>query len=265
MNSPRSCLKIGMLTMLLAILPACSGGAGGGSGVGGQSNGNQNQNQNQNTNGNQNLNDNGGDTNENLNGNENDNGGVALTAQITGLPADDARVGQQFQLVALVTNAVGDLDYEWGVDPPALATLSSSTVSSPTLTIEGTGPLEIILAVTDRATGESSKAVAQLTITDPVPPAGAEIQVLDPGFGTQLVPMTLIVQSSGPVPVSLTWEPDTSNKFIPEALFFLNIGSGLATFTPPDFPTQYDLKFQALAEYDNGATLIATLVVTISG
>ncbi len=279
MNSPRSCLKIGMLTMLLAILPACSGGVGGG-GAGGQSNDNENQNQNQNdnenTNENQNLNDNSIDGNENLNGNENsndngsdnenDNGsgsGAALTALIAGLPAGDAQVGEQFQLVALVTNDVGDLEYEWGVDQAGLATLSASTVSSPILTLIGAGLLEIILSVTDTATGESTKDVFQLTITVPAPPAGAAIQVLDPDFGTQLVPMTLIVQTSGPAPISLAWEPDPDNIFISEALLFLDLGSGLATFTPPQFPTQYDLTFHVLAVYDNGATLTATLVVTV--
>lgn len=256
-----------MLTMLVAILPACSGGTGGG-GVGGQPNDNENQNQNENenTNENQNLNDNSADGNQNLNDNQNDNGsGAALTAQITGLPAADAQVGDQFQLVAQVANGVGDLGYEWGVDQPDLATLSANNVSSPTLTIIGAGLLEIILAVTDTATGESTKDVTQLTITVPEPPAGAEIQVIDPGFGTQLVSMALIVQSSGPVPVSLTWEPDPGNIFISEALFFLDLGSGFATFTPPQHPTRYDLKFHVLAEYDNGATLSATLVVTISG
>ena len=265
MNSRRLCLKIGMLFMLVVILPACSGGAGGGGG-GGQSNGNDNQNQNENAN--QNLNDNSVDDNENLNANENgnDNGSAAaLTAQITGLPTDDVQVGEQFQLVALVTNDVGDLEYEWGVDQADLATLSASTAASPILTIVGAGLLEIILSVTDAATGESTKDVTQLTISVPAPPAGAEIQVIDPGIGTQLVPMTLIVRSSGPTPVSLTWEPDPGNIFIREALFFLNLGSGFATFTPPQFPTQYDLTFQALATYDNGATLTAKLVVTISG
>ena len=47
-------------------------------------------------------------------------------------------------------------------------------------------------------------------------------------------------------------------------MFFQDLGGGFATFTPPQFPTQYELTFHALVEYDNGSTLTATLVVTIS-
>lgn len=262
MNRPRSCLKILMLTMLLNVIPACGGGAGGGD-VGSPSNENENQNQNTNTNENQNLNDNSAGGNENPDGNDN-GGSDALSAQMSGLPVGDAQVGEQFQLGALVANSVGDLEYQWSVDQADLATLSATTVSNPILTIVGAGLLEIVLSVTDTATGESTKEVVQLNITVPAPPAGAALEVLDPGFGTQLESMALIVQTSGPVPVSITWQPDSDNIFISEALFFLDLGSGFATFTPPQFPTQYDLTFHALAVYENGGTLAVTLVVTIS-
>lgn len=249
-----------MLLLSLILLPGC-GGSGGGGGL----NGDGNQNQNQNQNGNEN-------DNQNANGNANDNGGgppppAELTAEIGGLPATAANVGDQIQLTATVANQVGDLTYEWGVDLADVATLSAEGISNPVLSALQPGEVAIILTVTDLATGQMTEAAAQLVVAGtPEPPPEASINVLPvaPVRPGELVALQATL--NGPAPVSLDWLPDPNNDLDADALSFIDLGDGLATFTVSDLLNfTYQLTFTITAAYTDGSMLSEELVVTVFG
>lgn len=250
----------GLLILWLGVLPGC-----GGTGGGGGSNGADNQNQNGNENDNQNV-------NGNANGNANDNGGgppppAELTAEIGGLPAAAADVGDQIQLTATVTNEVGDLTYEWGVDLEDVATLSATDIADPMLSALQPGQVAIILAVTDLATGEMTKAAAQLVIAGtPEPPPEAAIDVLAVPPVRPGESVTLQATLSGPAPASLDWLPDPDNDLDADALSFIDLGGGLATFIVSDLLNfTYQLGFTITAAYTDGSMLSEELVVTVFG
>lgn len=251
-----------MLILWLGVLPGC----GGSGGVGGL-NANDNQNQNQNQNGNEND-----KQNANPNDNGNDNGGdppppAELTAEIGGLPPTAANVGDQIQLTAEVTNDVGDLTYEWGVDLEDVAILSAEDVADPVLSALQPGQVAIILAVTDLATGETTKAAAQLVVAgipEPPPEAAIEVVAVPPVRPGESV--TLQAALSGPAPVSLAWQPDPDNALDADAIFFVDLGDGFATFIVSDLLNfTYQLSFTITAEYTDGSMLSEELVVTVLG
>ncbi len=245
------------LALLLGALPGCGGGGGGGGG----SNADSNQNQNDNGDG-------GGNANSNVNENDNDNrNGDELTVEIDGLPDTAADLGEQIQLRAVVTNEVGDLEYEWGVDQEELANLSAADIADPILSTQAEGQIEIILAVTDTITGATAKDAAQLVIAGPPePPDEASIELPDvpPVRPGEFV--TLLAMVAGPVPLSKTWAPDPDNILDAEALFFVDQGDGIAIFIVSDLLNfTYELTFTFTAEYSNGSTLSDDVVVTVFG
>ncbi len=127
--------------------------------------------------------------------------------------------------------------------------------------------MEIILAVTDTATGEMTKAVGQLAITGPPePPAEASLDVLDQASVRPGEFVTLVALAAGPIPEAVTWQPDPENVLDADALFFEDQGDGIATFLVSDLlNVTYQLTFTATAEYSNGGSLEDRVVVTVIG